>query len=67
MNKITAYKSITGLVSEDENEVKEDERIYLLRKAIEELVEKTCWSGMSKSDVESIIFENRDELKRILK
>lgn len=67
MEKITAYKSITGLVSEDESKVKEDERVYLLKERIENFVENTCWSGMSKSDVESIIFENRDELKKILK
>lgn len=66
MNEIKAYKSITGMISEDKNVVKEDERIYFLKHAISVIVEKNCWSGMTKSDIESFLFDQRLELKKVL-
>jgi hypothetical protein len=66
MERISAYKSASGLVSENKTEVEKDEAKFLLTKAVSNLVDEKCWSSMTKSDVTEFILENKSELKKIL-
>jgi len=67
MNEIKTYKSASGFVSENKKEVADEEKAYLFKKKVEELVEKECWSGMGKDDVVDFIIENQNELTKALK
>jgi len=66
MKEIKAYKSESGLISENATEVEKDEVAFLLNKKVQEFVNDTCWNGMTSGDVHSIIIENKKKLKEIL-
>lgn len=66
MQKIKAYKSESGLVTESKTEALKDERAFNRRKALEGFVDDTCWGGMCKKDVLNVLVDNGDRLKAIL-
>jgi hypothetical protein len=65
MKEITAYKSESGLVSENKTEVEEDEAEFLFNKKVQEFVGDTCWNSMSISDVHNMMIENKKRLQEI--
>ena len=65
MKTITAFKSASGLITDDKKTAEADEKSFLLKKSVEDFVDEKAWSGMTKRDIVDLILENFDELKRM--
>ena len=65
MKKVTVFETNDGFLTKDETEAKEREESISFKKAIEEVLEQKGWSGMSKSDVVSIMIEKKQTFKDI--
>jgi hypothetical protein len=62
MNEVTAYKTASGLLTTDKAAAECDEREFLFKKKVEELVEEHGWNGMNKDDIVDFIIDHKKEI-----
>lgn len=65
MEEIKCYKTSAGKIFESLIDAIRQEKEISLKKRINLWVDKYCWNGISKSDLEDYLFETRDEITQI--
>jgi hypothetical protein len=63
---VQAYKTSDGKIFEKESDAQEVECRLARRARIEKFVAEHAWSGMCRTDIEHMLVENADVLRRIL-
>jgi dsDNA-binding SOS-regulon protein len=66
MKKVEAFQTEDGKLFTDKGEAEKHQKNINLINALRAFTEKHCYSGMSSDDVYDILYDNREDLQRML-
>jgi hypothetical protein len=66
MKKVEAFQTEDGKLFTDKGEAEKHQKDINLINALQAFTHKHCFSGMSSDDVYDILYDNREDLLRML-
>ena len=65
VKQVQAYETTDGQLFKEQSEAQARQKDLDTMAAIQTFVDSHCYSGMHSTDVYDILYDNRDELRRI--